>query len=154
MDFNHINKALSEEQASALKKLFGFYHKQYWCYKKMFKKFKKLDLALKLSSVVLTTSGVVVGTITLNPIILACLSGVGVFLQTCTNHITLTKKIEACRYAFQSYLKLINKIKLSLRSGEVDSFLERELAMIDDLVAESSPPLSDRIVKLYSKQFL
>lgn len=153
MDFNHISKTLTEEKATALKKLYRFYHQQYWCYKKMFKKFKRLDLTLKLSSVVLTTSGVVVGAITLNPIILACISGVGVSLQTITNHISLTKKIEACRYAFQSYLKLINKLKLSLRSGEIDEFLERELAMIDDQVADSSPPLSDKIVKLYSKQF-
>jgi len=40
----------------------------------MFKRNRRLDLALKLSSVILITTGAVVGTITLNPIILADVS--------------------------------------------------------------------------------
>jgi len=63
----------------------------YWCNKKMFKKHKRLDLALKISSVVLTTTGAVVGTITLNLIILASLNGARVLLQTITTHKNFSK---------------------------------------------------------------
>ena len=70
MDFNHISRKLTQEQVNELTKLYHTYHKQYWCYKKMFKKFKRMDLALKLSSVVFTTTGAVVGSVTLNPIFL------------------------------------------------------------------------------------
>jgi len=62
------------------------YHKQYWCNKKLFKRHKRLDLALKLFSVILITTGAVVGTITLNPMFLAVVSGIGVLLQTITTH--------------------------------------------------------------------
>ena len=84
MDFNHISRKLTQEQVNELTKLYHTYHKQYWCYKKMFKKFKRMDLALKLSSVVFTTTGAVVGSVTLNPIFLVCVSGTGVLLQTIT----------------------------------------------------------------------
>ena len=38
MNFNHINKKLTERRSSELKDLYQTY-KQYWCYKKMHKKY-------------------------------------------------------------------------------------------------------------------
>ena len=93
MDFNHISRKLTQEQVNELTKLYHTYHKQYWCYKKMFKNFKRMDLALKLSSVVFTTTGAVVGSVTLNPIFLACISGTGVLLQTITMQKNFPKKL-------------------------------------------------------------
>lgn len=119
----------------------------------MFKKYKKFNLGLKISSIVLTTTGAVVGSVTLNPIILACVSGAGVVLQTITTQKNFDKKTEACRYAFKSYQKLLNRLKYILRSGDFDDFLERELAMIDDQVAESCPAISDQYKKDYLKRF-
>ena len=151
MDFNHISRKLTKEQVNELTNLYHTYHKQYWCYKKMFKKFKRMDLALKLSSVVFTTTGAVVGSITLNPIFLACVSGTGVLLQTITMQKNFSKKTESCRYAYQSYQKLFNKLKLFLRSGDIDEFFERELAMVDDQVADICSPISESYEKLHAK---
>ena len=133
----NINKNLTERQISELKNLYQTYHKLYWCYKQMHKKYKKYDLALKLSSVVLTTTGAVVGSVTLNPIILASVAGSDVLLQTIITQKNFTKKAEACRYGFQSYQKLLNRLKYILKSGDFDDFLEREFAMIDDQVADA-----------------
>ena len=80
MNFNHINKNLTKRQISELKNLYQTYYKQYWRYKKMYKKYKRYDLALKLPFVVFTTTGAVVGSVTLNPIFLACVTGSGVLL--------------------------------------------------------------------------
>ena len=122
----NINKNLTERQISELKNLYQTYHKLYWCYKQMHKKYKRYDLALKLSSVVLTTTGAVIGSITLKqPIFLASVAGSGVLLQTIINKKNFTKKAEACRYGFQSYQKLLNRLKYILRSGNFDDFLER-----------------------------
>ena len=46
----------------------------------MYKKYKRYELALKLPSVVLTTTRAVVGSVTLNPIFLASVAGSGVLL--------------------------------------------------------------------------
>ena len=153
MDFNHISKKLTEGQVTALRILYHTYHKQFWCYKKMFKKYRNLDLALKLSSVILTTTGAVIGSVTSNPILLGVVSSSGVLLQTITTQKNFSKKTEACRYAYQSYKKILNKIKLFLRSGDLDEFFERELALVDDHVVDICPPISESYVKLHAKRF-
>ena len=68
MNFNYINKNLTERQISKLKNLYQTYYTLYWCYKKMYKKYKRYNLALKLSSVILITTEAVVGSVTLNRI--------------------------------------------------------------------------------------
>ena len=84
-----------------------------------------------------------VNSVTLNLIFLASVTSSGVLLQTIITQKNFTKKAEACRYGFQSYQKLLNRLKYILRSGDFDDFLERELAMIDDQVADACPPISD-----------
>ena len=42
INFNHINKNLTERQISELKNLYQTYHKQYWCYKQMQKNIKDM----------------------------------------------------------------------------------------------------------------
>ena len=105
-------------------------------------------MTLKLSSVVFTRA--VVDSVTLNSIFLARITGSGVLLQTIITQKNFTKKAEACRYGFQSYQKLLNRLKYILRSGDFDDFLERKLDMIDDQVPDACPPISDHFQKLYS----
>ena len=80
INFNHINKNLNKREISELKILYQTYYKQYWCYKKMYKKYKRYNLALMLSFVVLTTTGAVVGSATLNLIFLASVTASCVLL--------------------------------------------------------------------------
>ena len=86
----------------------------------------------------------------LNLIFLANVTGSGVLLQTIITQKIFTKKAEACRYGFQSYQKLLNRLKYILRSDNFDDFLEKELAIIDDQVADACLPISDQFQKLYS----
>jgi len=44
-------------------------------------------------------------------------------------------------------------LKLCLRSGEVDEFLERELAIVDDQVVDNGPPISEELKKQHTKLF-
>ena len=153
LNFNHISKKLTETQVSELKGLYKNYHREYFIYKKMFKSNKRNNTILMLSSAFLTATGLVVGSVTLNPLFTACISGSGVILQTVITHKNLNKRTEACRHAYQEYLKTLAKLKYSLRSGEVDEFLTRELALVDERVADACPPRSERFQKLYKKKF-
>jgi len=67
--------------------------------------------------------------------------------------IKIIQKNEACRYAFQSYQKLLNNLKLCLRSGEVNEFLERELAIVDDQAVVNYPSVSEKLEKQHAKLF-
>ena len=85
----------------------------------------------------------------IKPHFLASVAGSGALLQTIITQKNFTKKAEACIYGFQSYQTLLNRLKYILRSGDFDDFLERELAMIDDQVADACPPIFNHFQKLY-----
>ena len=79
--YNHISKNLSEDEVTKLKQWYLYYHKLYTCYKWKYKKLKKTKLSLNMVSLGLTVSGTIAGGITLNPIILGCISGPGILIQ-------------------------------------------------------------------------
>ena len=59
VEFNHIDKSLSESDVTTFKDFYKHYHKKYWCFKKSYKRYKLLDETLTLSGGGL----VVIGTI-------------------------------------------------------------------------------------------
>ena len=77
-EFNHTDKSLSESDIKTLKDFYKHYHKKYWCFKKSFKRYKFLDETLTLTGGGLVIIGTIAGGITLNPIILGVINGVGV----------------------------------------------------------------------------
>ena len=81
-NFNHIDKNISQEKLSEIKALYKFYNKRFWCYKKAYKYFKRLNLIINVTSTGLVVIGTVAGSITLNPAILASISGAGLVLKT------------------------------------------------------------------------
>ena len=54
---------------------------------------------LTILSMIMTTVGVIVGGITMNPIVLGVISGIGVVIQGLLKLKNYKKKIEACRLA-------------------------------------------------------
>ena len=68
-NFNHIDPKKLERKEE-LEKLYAFYHKLWFCYKKVFTRAKKINLTLNLISATLVTTGTIVGGVTMNPVIL------------------------------------------------------------------------------------
>lgn len=153
LNFNHIDKNLSETDIDALKTLYKHYHKKTWCYKKGYQYFKKINMALNIISIALTSIGTIVGGVTLNPIILGCITGSGVVLQGFIKMRKYDKKIEMCKFAFTSYQKVLNKIRAYLRgeSFKIDD-LVLELQFLDDQVTDLCP-LVDKYNKKYDSKF-
>ena len=79
-DFNHIDNSLSESEIKTLKDFYKHYHKKYWCFKKSYKQYKILDETLTLTGTGLVIIGTITGGITLNPIILGIINGLGVLV--------------------------------------------------------------------------
>ena len=79
----NINKNLTERQISELQVYIKLIINCIGVISRCTKNIKDMTyVALKLSSVVLTTTGAAVGSVTLNPIFLASVAGSGVLLQT------------------------------------------------------------------------
>ena len=75
--FNHIDKSIHDDKLLEIKVLYKYYHKLHWCYKKEFKHFKTLKLIVNANLLGLVAVGTIVGSVTVNPIVLGTISGAG-----------------------------------------------------------------------------
>ena len=92
--FNHIDPTIDEEKKIELEELYKYYHKLWWCHKKTVERLKKINLAVNLASVRLITAGTIAGGVTLNPIILGVITGIGVLIKTTSEIKKYANKIE------------------------------------------------------------
>ena len=74
-NFNHIDKTKTKEEIAEIKELYRYYHYRFWCYQKAYKYFKQINLAISMSSTGLIVIVTVAGSVTLNPVVLASISG-------------------------------------------------------------------------------
>ena len=68
--------------------------------------------------VTLVTTGSIVGGVTMNPIVLGILSGLGVLLKTAMEMKNLQKKIQNANVAFTAYAKVLSDLRNFLRGEE------------------------------------
>ena len=111
-NWNHISNDLNENQISELKAL---YHRLFKCYQWKYKKLKHLKISFEMSSIGLTVTGSVVGAITLNPIVIACVAGPGVLIQGYLTKSNLINNVERCKFAYTSYKTILIQLKSFLR---------------------------------------
>ena len=80
-EFNHIDQTLSKEKVKILKDLYAYYHKKHYGYEKLHHGFRRKNFVCNLSAGKLIISAAVAGGITLNPVVMATLIGVGLLLK-------------------------------------------------------------------------
>ena len=119
-----------------------------------FKRFKKVELPCNIGSVVLVITGTIVGSVTLNPAILASITGAGVLLKTYTEYKNFKRKIEMCKFANTTYDKVLTDIRSYMRGMEYDKEkLLDYLKVIDDIVIDMTP-LTDKYERKYNMLFI
>ena len=149
-EWNHISCDLDEEEAELLKNLYRYYHKRYKCYQWKFLKLERTHLYLKMTSIGLT----VAGSVTLNPIILASIAGLGIVIQGYLMKSDIANKIDKCHFAYTSYQKLLTNLRGFLRGMSYDKKeLLHDIKTIDDIVIDSCPSI-DHFYKKYDKKFI
>ena len=153
-EFNHIDNRLSESEIKTLKDFYKHYHKKFWCFKKSFKRYKILDETLTLSGGGLVVVGTIAGGITLNPIILGVINGLGVLVSSVSKMKNYKKKIEMSQIAFTTYEKVLVELRSALRGDEFNKqeFVDR-MKLIDEMIIDQSP-VADRYSKRYNKKYL
>ena len=118
-DFNHIDPQIQEEELEEIKNLFRFYHKRFWCLKQAHSRFKKMNLLMNLTSSGLVAIGAIAGGVTMNPIVLGVISGVGLIVKTASEMKNLKSKIEMAKFAFTTYEKTLSNLRFALRGGNL-----------------------------------
>ena len=152
-NWNHISSDLTEDKISELKELYKNYHRLFKCYQWKYKKLNRLKMSLEMSSIGLTVTGSVVGAITLNPIVIACVAGPGVLIQGYLTKSNLINNVEQCKFAYTNYKKILIQLKSFLRGLSYDDtiFLS-DVKILDDIVIDTCPTI-DKYLKKYNSKF-
>ena len=153
-EFNHIDQTLSKEKVKILKDLYGHYHKKHFGYEKLYRGFRRKNFVCNLSAGKLIISAAVAGGITLNPVVIAALTGVGLILKAVASLTKYDKKTEQANFARIEYQKVLDEIRLYLRGEAFDEkvFLDR-LKMIDNFVTDHCMEIPTFICKKYEETF-
>ena len=153
-EFNHIDKSLSEEQVKTITDIYKHYHKKHWCYKKSYKSYKFLDNFFTISSLSLIAVGTISGGLTLNPIILGIINGVGVIMVGITKKKDFKKKIETTKLAYTTYEKVLVELRSALRGDEwnKEEFVDR-IKILDEMIIDQCPSSVDNFVEKYKNKF-
>ena len=105
-----------------------------------YKYFKKAELACNIGSVFFVVTGTVVGGVTLNPIVLGTVSGVGVLLKTYSEAKNYKRKIEMCKFAYTTYEKILIDLRSFMRGLNYDEkeFLNY-VKFLDEIIIDICP---------------
>ena len=153
-EFNHIDKSLSKEQIETITDLYKHYHKKHWCYKKSYKSYKFLDNFFTISSLSLIAVGTISGGLTLNPIILGVINGVGIIVGGVAKKKDFKKKIETTKMAYTTYEKVLVELRSALRGDEwsKEEFVDR-IKILDEIIIDQCPSIVDNFVEKYKNKF-
>ena len=96
--------------------------------------------------------GTISGGLTMNPIILGVINGVGILLTNFEKMKNYKKKIEMTKIAFTTYEKVLVELRSALRGDEFDKnqFIDK-MKVVDAMIIDQTP-LADKYAKLYDKK--
>ena len=153
-EFNHIDQTLSKEKVKKMKDFYAYYHKKHYGYEKLYRGFRRKNFVCNLSAGKLIISAAVAGGITLNPVVIATLTGVGLILKAVASLKKYDKKTEQANFVRIEYQKILDEIRFYLRGETFDEkvFLNR-LKMIDNFVTDHCMETQPSISKKYEKTF-
>ena len=153
-EFNHIDKNLPESDVNTIKEFYQHYHKKYWCYKKCYKNYKFLDNIFSISSLSLIAVGTIAGGLTMNPIILGVINGLGIVLSGITKKKDFKKKIETTKLAYTTYEKILLELRSALRGDEwcKQEFIDK-VKVLDEIIIDQCPSIEDKVLKKYKIKF-
>ena len=153
-EFNHIDNLLSEdEKKKTIKEFYKYYQKTFWCFKKTFKHFKILDEPINISGILLTIIRTISDGLTMNPVILGVINGIGILLTNFGKMKNYKKKIEMTKIAFTTYEKVLVELRSALRGDEFDKdqFIDK-MRVVDAMIIDQIP-LADKYAKKYDKKY-
>ena len=153
-EFNHIDPTLSKEKVKLLKDLYTHYHKKHYGYEKLHRGFRRKNFVCNLSAGKLIISAAIAGGITLNPAVMATLTGVGLILKAVASLKRFDKKMEQANLARIEYQKILDEIRFYLRGEVFDEkvFLD-SLKMKDDFITDHCMEIPLSVQKKYDKKF-
>ena len=136
--------------------LFAFYHKQWWCYRKLLNGYKFYNALFNGLALLLMAAGMIAGPILNNSTLVACLTAVGTVVKGWSEFKKFSVKVDMCRFAYTTYAKALIELRTYGRGIPFDGlegFLIK-MQTLDDTIIDFTPPLPKRCVQEYRTQFV
>ena len=158
-----LNGSFSKAAATRLKpevlqqrdSLFAFYHRQWWCHRQMFYHFKRCHALLNGLALLVMASGMIVGPVLENSILVACLAAAGTVVKGWNDFKKFSFKVDTCHFACTTYAKTLIELQTYLRGlpfDEFEGFLVK-MQTLDDTITDFTPPISDACSREYARRF-
>ena len=97
--------------------------------------------------------GTISGGLTMNPIVLGVINGVGILLTNFGKMKNYEKKIEMTSITFTTYEKVLVELRSALRGDEFDKDLFIDKMKVVDAMIIDQTPLPDKYVKQYDRKY-
>jgi len=138
-----------------LKTLFEFYHRQWWTYKQRWSYFKWMYTVLNALALLLVATGMIVGPIIHNSILVAVLAAAGTFVKGWNKFKQYRHKLRMSAFAYTTYAKALNELRQSLRENNTDSLQSFIIKMtsLDDIIVDLAPPIPTRVSEAYKNKY-
>jgi len=139
-----------------LDSLSAYYHRQWWCYRKMLNHFKFCTALFNGLALLLVAAGMIAGPILQNSTLVACLAAVGTVVKGWNDFNKDSFKVAMSRFAFTTYVKALTELKTYVRGlplEGLEGFLIK-MQTLDDTIVDFAPPLPKRCVQDYHRHFV
>lgn len=135
--------------------LFGFYHRQWWCYKHQWTKFKWVYTLLNAIALLLVATGMIVGPVLKNSLLVACLAAIGTFVKGWNEFKQYRVKLMMNRFAYTTYAKSLIELRSYVRGLPPDGLegFVIKMSTLDDIIVDLTPPLPKSCVQKYQQTF-
>ena len=136
--------------------LYAFYHKQWWCHRKVLNQYKSYSALFNGVALLLMAAGLVVGPVWNHYTLVACLTAVGTVVKGWSEFKKFSVKVGMCQFAYTTYAKALIELRTYARGVPfegLEGFLIK-MQTLDDTIVDFTPPLPKRCVQAYRTQFV
>ena len=95
--------------------LYSFYHKKWWCYRKMVNHFKFYNTLFNSMALLLMAAGMIAGPVLENSTLVACLTAVGTVVKRFNDFERFNFKVAIIRFASTTYARALIESRTYVR---------------------------------------
>ena len=152
---HQVHFSLDTDLLLRLDDLYAYYHKLWWCRRRMFYQFRWRHGFLNGVALLLMAASVAVGAVRENSYVMIGLTALGTVVKGWNDFKNFSFKVDMCRFAYTTYEKTLIELKTYIRGlapDELEGFLVK-MQTLDDTITDFTPPMSDSYAHEYAKRF-
>ena len=142
-----VGEALKLNLLQKLDLLYSFYHKQWWCLRRMCYHFRLCNVLLNSASLLVMAIGMIVGSVFQNSIIVTILQVGGWHgHQRMERFKKFALKVDMSKFAFTTYEKALIELRTHMRGLPLEELVGFLINMqtLDKTISDFTAPITDR----------